>query len=56
VELGQFVALGSVLIAISYWRRHSSYLRMARATNVLLMSAGFLLVGFQIAGFLVSKG
>jgi len=56
VELGQFVALGIVLIAISYWRRHSSYLRLARVTNVLLMSAGFLLVGFQVAGYLVSKG
>lgn len=56
VELGQFVALGFVLVAISYWRRHSSYLRMAKATNILLMSAGFVLVGFQMAGYLVSKG
>ncbi len=56
VELGQFVALGFVLIAISYWRRHPSFLRMAAATNILLMSGGFLLVGFQIAGYVVSKG
>jgi hypothetical protein len=56
VELGQFVALGLVLIVISYWRRRPSYLRMATATNVLLMSGGFLLTGFQIAGYVVSKG
>ncbi len=56
VELGQFVALGFVLIAISYWRRHASFLRMAKATNILLMSGGFLLVGFQVAGYVVSKG
>ena len=56
VEIGQFVALGFVLIAISFWRRYPSYLRMATATNVLLMSGGFLLMGFQITGYVVSKG
>ena len=56
VELGQFVALGIVLIAISYWRRHRSFLQMATATNLLLMSGGFLLIGYQIAGYFVSQG
>lgn len=56
VELGQFVALGLVLIVISYWRRRPSFLRMATATNVLLMSGGFLLMGFQITGYMVSRG
>ena len=56
VELGQFVALGIVLIAISYWRRSSSFLRMASATNLLLMSGGFLLIGYQLAGYIISKG
>jgi len=56
VELGQFVALAAVLIALSYWRRHPSYLRMATATNVVLMTGGFLLVGFQMAGYFVARG
>lgn len=56
VELGQFVALGMVLIFMSYWRRHPSYLQMSRATNILLMSAGFLLVGYQLSGYFLSKG
>lgn len=56
VELGQFVALGIVLIAISFWRRHRSFLQMATATNLLLMSGGFLLIGYQIAGYFVSQG
>ena len=55
VELGQFVALGVVLIAISYWRRSPSFLRMATVTNLLLMSGGFTLIGYQIAGYVVSK-
>ncbi len=56
VELGQFVALGAVLIAINYWRRSPSFLRMAWATNLLLMSGGFILIGYQLAGFFLSKG
>ena len=56
VELGQLVALGFVLIALSYWRRYPSYLRLATTTNILLMTGGFLLVGFQLAGYVVSKG
>ena len=56
VELGQFVALGLVLIVLGYWRLHPSYLRLAAATNVLLMSGGFLLMGYQITGYIVSKG
>ena len=56
VELGQFVALSVVLIALSYWRRHPSYLRMATTTNVVLMTGGFLLVGFQMAGYFVARG
>ena len=56
VELGQFVALGVVLIAISYWRRSQSFLRMAMATNLLLMSGGLTLIGYQITGYIVSKG
>ena len=56
VELGQFVALGFVLLGILYWRRHPSFLRRAWAANVLLMSGGMLLVGYQLSGYLISKG
>jgi hypothetical protein len=50
VEIGQFLALGLILIAMNYWRRTASFLKHAYATNVALMSAGFLLAGLQIAG------
>ncbi len=50
------MALAVVLIALSYWRRHPSHLRMAPATNVVLMTGGFLLVGFQLAGAFVARG
>lgn len=56
VELGQFTALAFVLLAIAMWRRHPSFLRHAWAANVLLMSCGMLLVGYQLSGYFVSKG
>lgn len=56
VELGQFTALAFVLLAIAMWRRHPSFLRHAWAANVLLMSGGMLLVGYQLSGYFVAKG
>jgi hypothetical protein len=55
VELGQVLALTSVLIAISYWRSRSGFLRHAFATNALLMAGGFVLVGYQLAGYVVNR-
>ena len=51
VEIGQVLALTAVLIALSYWRTRSGFLRHAFATNTALMSVGFLLTGYQIAGY-----
>lgn len=51
VEIGQLLALGAILIAMSYWRRSPGFLRHAYAANVALMTAGFLLVGYQLAGY-----
>lgn len=53
VELGQFAALAFILIAINFWRRLPSYKRFATFTNTLLMSAGFMLMGYQLTGFAV---
>jgi hypothetical protein len=51
VEIGQVLALTAVLIALSYWRTRSGFLSHAFATNTALMAVGFLLVGYQIAGY-----
>jgi hypothetical protein len=53
VELGQFSALALIVIAISFWRHHASFLRFAAATNTLLMSGGFVLIGHHMTGFLL---
>lgn len=52
VEIGQFLALGLVVLLIAIWRRYDSYLKFSKITNTLLMAAGFLLLGFQLTGFL----
>lgn len=51
VEIGQFLALGAVLILMSFWRRHASYIKLSIATNTLLMSAGLMLMGYQLTGY-----
>ncbi len=53
VEIGQLLALGAILIAMGYWRRSASFARHAYSANVVMMSAGFLLIGYQLSGFFV---
>jgi hypothetical protein len=52
VELGQFAALALILLAFAFWRRSGTFLRGAYATNVLIMTAGFVLFGYQLTGYL----
>lgn len=53
VELGQLMALSVILIAMGFWRRTESFMRQAYTAQVLLMTAGFLLAGYQITGYFV---
>jgi hypothetical protein len=55
VEIGQLLALSAILIAMSFWRRTAGFQRHAFAANVALMTAGFVLVGYQLAGYAVSQ-
>jgi hypothetical protein len=54
VEVGQLLALGAILIAMGYWRRTAGFLKHAYTANVLMMTAGFVLVGYQLTGYFVS--
>jgi hypothetical protein len=55
VEIGQFLALAAVLLALTVWRTRPDYLRHAYATNAALMTAGFVFAGYQLAGFYLAS-
>jgi len=54
VEIGQLLALSGILIAMGYWRRTSGFTRHAYRANVALMAAGFVLMGYQLAGYFLT--
>lgn len=51
VEIGQLLALGMILVLMKYWRSTPGFVRYAFAGNVALMTAGFVLAGYQFTGF-----
>lgn len=53
VEAGQFLALAAILIVMAYWRRTAAFERQAFVSNVLIMASGFLLIGYQLTGYVL---
>ncbi|MGH6966871.1 MAG: HupE/UreJ family protein [Phenylobacterium sp.] len=53
VEIGQVIALSIILVAMTLWRRSRAFEPTAAWANVLLMLAGFVLAGQQIAGYVL---
>jgi len=54
VELGQFTALAFILLMINFWRKHRTFNHFATSTNCLLMSSGFMLMGYQLTGYFIN--
>jgi hypothetical protein len=54
VELGQIIALGIILIAMDIWRTSRRFERQAYSANVALMTAGFILIGYQLTGYVLA--
>lgn len=52
IEIGQLLALSAVLSLIVAWRRRATFARYALFANFLIVTAGFTLTGYQLAGFL----
>ena len=51
VELGQFFALGIILLLLNMFRASGQFFRFASTTNLVIMSAGFMLIGYQLMGY-----
>jgi hypothetical protein len=56
VEIGQVLALVVMVALINAWRRSPSFERRALLTNSVIMSCGFVLIGWQIAGYIQGEG
>ncbi len=54
VEIGQILALAVILIAMGYWRRSPRFMTQAYTANVIMMTLGFVLMGYQITGYFVA--
>ncbi len=54
VEIGQLLALSVILIGMGFWRRSTGFSRQAYTAQVVLMTAGFLLTGYQLTGYFVA--
>lgn len=54
VEIGQLLALAAILIVMGFWRRSSAFTRQAFVANAILMTLGFVLTGYQLAGYFQS--
>jgi hypothetical protein len=39
---------------MSFWRKTDNFLRHAYTANVAMMSAGFLLIGYQLTGYFIA--
>jgi len=52
VELGQAVALAVIVMILTRWRQSDGFKRHAFITNTVLMTLGFILAGYQFAGYL----
>jgi hypothetical protein len=55
VEIGQLIALSIILLVMIKWRGTKGFVRHAVFANVLLMTAGFVLMGYQLTGY-ATKG
>ncbi|OYX16567.1 MAG: hypothetical protein B7Z09_07765, partial [Brevundimonas diminuta] len=54
VELGQLLALGAILIVMGFWRKTPSFWKHAYLANTVVMTLGFVLMGYQLVGYFVA--
>ena len=54
VEIGQILALGVILLFMTWWRPHPSFHKHTLAANTFLMAGGLVLLGYQVTGYFVS--
>jgi hypothetical protein len=56
VELGQLIALSLMLGIVIVWRSRASFARQAVLANAAILTAGLVLMGYQLTGYFVQRG
>jgi hypothetical protein len=56
VELGQLIALSLMLGIVIVWRNRASFARQAVLANAAILTAGLVLMGYQLTGYFVQRG
>ncbi|MEI9889361.1 MAG: hypothetical protein WDN45_00805 [Caulobacteraceae bacterium] len=56
MEIGQLIALSLMLGLILLWRRSRGFARQAVAANVVILTAGFVLMQEQLVGYFLHRG
>ena len=51
VEVGQILALAGMWVFLAQWRKTASFLKFSKVANILLLSAGLLLLLMQLHGY-----
>ncbi len=51
VEVGQILALAGMWLFLSQWRKSTSFLKLSKVANIVLMAAGLLLLLMQLHGY-----
>ena len=51
VEVGQILALAGMWVFLAQWRKTTSFLKFSKVANILLLSAGLLLLLMQLHGY-----
>jgi len=55
LEAGQLAALSIILILMRQWRQTARFIRHAVRANAFLVAVGFLLMGYQLAGYFMEQ-
>lgn len=51
VEIGQLLALSIMLGCVLWWRRTAGFQRQATLANAAILTAGLILMGYQLSGY-----
>ena len=54
VEVGQLTALVGIVTVMNIWRTRQSFSRQAWLANTVLMTCGFMLIGYQLTGYFIA--